>query len=119
MINGLYLRQNWDSTGTKSPNEMDSLSTALRCFYNHGLIVGIDEPEEEVRMKILLHLAENYNLSMDEKSAKQIAEKGWDSIWNMEGKLRSIINTSLTDKKDSSDLIMEWVEELKKSKGDS
>lgn len=40
--------------------------------------------------------------------------KNWDNIWNVEGKLRSIINTSLTDKKDSSDLIMEWVEEIKK-----
>lgn len=100
------------ATGGKRPDLLETLDNRLLCFFQKGLIIGIDEPDEEVKQMVLLQLAEKYNLVLDEKNAKQIAEKGWDSIWNVEGKLRSIINTSLTDKKDSSDLIMEWIEEI-------
>lgn len=87
------------ATSDRFPKDLDGLQDRLRSRFCSGLTVGVEPPELETRVAILLHKAKMANASMNEDVAFFIADRIKSNVRELEGALKRLIaNASFLEK---------------------
>lgn len=79
------------ATSDRFPKELDGLENRLKSRFSWGLIVGIDPPELETRVAILLSKAKLSGVRLPEEVAFFIADRIQSNIRELEGALKRLI----------------------------
>ena len=86
-------------TSDRFPNELDKLEKRLKSRLSWGLTVGIDPPDLETRVAILIKKAEQSQIKLSRDVAFFIAEQIDSNVRELEGALKRVIaNAHFTGK---------------------
>ena len=86
-------------TSDRFPNELDKLEKRLKSRLSWGLTVGIDPPDLETRVAILIKKAEQSQINLSRDVAFFIAEQIDSNVRELEGALKRVIaNAHFTGK---------------------
>lgn len=78
-------------TSDRYPKELDGLEERLKSRFSWGLTVGIEPPELETRVAILVSKAEQSHIELPQEVAFFIAEKVNSNVRELEGALKRVI----------------------------
>lgn len=81
-------------TSDRYPKELDGLEERLKSRFSWGLTVGIEPPELETRVAILVSKAEQSHVELPQEVAFFIAEKVNSNVRELEGALKRVIANS-------------------------
>lgn len=79
------------ATSDRFPKDLDGLEDRLKSRFSCGLIVGIEPPELETRVAILLHKAKLSGVQLSEDVAFFIADRIQTNVRELEGALKRLI----------------------------
>ena len=95
------------------PKDINGIEERLKSRFSWGLSVGIEPPEQEMRVAIILKKAEAISVRLDEEVAFFIAKHIRSNVRELEGALKSVIAFSHFNGKDISlDLAKEALKDL-------
>ncbi|WP_290652179.1 chromosomal replication initiator protein DnaA [Aquisalimonas sp.] len=78
-------------TCDRYPKEVDGLEERLKSRFGWGLTVGIEPPELETRVAILMSKASQDGVDVPDEVAFFIAKRIWSNIRELEGALRRVV----------------------------
>ena len=84
------------------PKDINGIEERLKSRFSWGLSVGIEPPEQEMRVAIILKKAEAISVRLDEEVAFFIAKHIRSNVRELEGALKSVIAFSRFNGKDIS-----------------
>ncbi|MFU8797420.1 MAG: chromosomal replication initiator protein DnaA [Gammaproteobacteria bacterium] len=100
-------------TCDRYPKEINGLEERLKSRFGWGLTVGIEPPELETRVAILMSKAEIFGLDLDYEVAFFIAKRIRSNVRELEGALRRIVaNAKFTGRKITLDFVKETLKDL-------
>jgi chromosomal replication initiator protein len=95
------------------PKDISGIEERLKSRFSWGLSVGIEPPEQEMRVAIVLKKAEAISVRLDEEVAFFIAKHIRSNVRELEGALKSVIAFSRFNNKDITlDLAKEALKDL-------
>ena len=78
-------------TTDRYPRELDGIEDRLKSRFSWGLTVGIESPELETRVAILMQKAASSNITLPEDAAFFIAQNVTSNVRELEGALKRVI----------------------------
>lgn len=79
------------ATSDRFPKDLDGLEDRLKSRFSCGLTVGVEPPELETRVAILLHKAKMAGVDLSEEVAFFIADRIKTNVRELEGALKRLI----------------------------
>ena len=92
-------------TSDRTPGEISDIEERLRSRFEWGLIVAIDPPDFETRVKIIQDKSKRYGIIIDENTINFLANNLKSNIREIEGILRKLKLFSLTGKKITIEIV--------------
>ena len=100
-------------TTDRYPRELDGIEDRLKSRFSWGLTVGIESPELETRVAILIRKAELSNVTLPEKVAFFIAQNVTSNVRELEGALKRVIaNAHFMGRMITIDFVKEALKDL-------
>ncbi len=100
-------------TADRFPKELEGIEERLISRFGSGLTVGIEPPELETRVAILMKKATQENISMPEDVAFFIAKRVRSNVRELEGALRRVMASAhFTDRPIDMDIAAESLKDL-------
>ncbi len=78
-------------TSDRPPREMELLEDRLRSRFEWGMLADVQPPDFETRLAIVKNKAAQWGSSLDDKTAKYIAEKVTANVRQLEGTMNKIL----------------------------
>lgn len=100
-------------TSDRFPKEIDGLEERLKSRFGWGLTVGVEPPELETRVAILMKKAEQSRVQLSHDCAFFIAQRIRSNVRELEGALKRVIaHSHFTNEPITVDLIRESLKDL-------